>query len=146
MFGMRKGLKLARAAGVPFAKIFVPSCLRQNLRQELRLRAKVFGFQSSFLAGFLNRGKVDMRGEVLFAGIGQQVIAWVMTKIGAKCALGACGRKDLIVSQAVINREQFSAFQNPGGGTPPVFGGRTGFDGVVVGQNGFQLQIVNRES
>ena len=68
MFGVREGLKLARAAGVPFAKIFFLHGVAQNLREKLWLRAKVFGFQSGVFAGFLNGGKIDVRGEVLFAG------------------------------------------------------------------------------
>ena len=89
MFGMRERLKLARAARVPFAKIFVALRLRQNLREELRLRAKNFGFQSGFFASFLDGGKIDVRGQILFAGIRQNIVGCAMAKISAQRAVGA---------------------------------------------------------
>src|ERR1035437_4368122 len=106
MFRVREGLKLARAAGIPSAKRFILHGVSQNLREELRLRAKVFGFQSGVFAGFLNGGKIDVRGEVLFADVGQQIVADVVPKIGAERAARASGRKNFGGGVAVINREQ----------------------------------------
>src|ERR1019366_4450411 len=135
MFRVREGLKLARAAGIPSAKRFILHGVSQNLREKLWLRAKVFSFQSGVFAGFLNGGKIDVRGEVLFADVGQQIVADVMPKIGAQSSACASGRKDFIGGVAVINREQLAVRQNFRGFAPPVFGGGRSFDGVVVGEN-----------
>ena len=135
MFRVREGLKLARAAGIPFAKRFILHGVSQNLREELRLRAKVFGFQSGFFAGFLDGGKIDVRGQILFADVGQQIVTDVMPEIRAERAARAAGRKDFAGGVAVINREQPAVRQNASSCAPPVFGGGRSFDGVTVGQN-----------
>ena len=135
MFRVREGLKLARAAGVPLAKIFFLHGVAKNLREKLWLRAKVFGFQSGVFAGFLNGGKIDVRGEVLFADVGQQIVADVMPEIRAQSSARASGRKNFGGGVAVINREQFAVRQNASGCAPPVFGGGRSFDGVTVGQD-----------
>src|ERR1035437_10055505 len=135
MFRVREGLKLARAAGIPSAKRFILHGGSQNLREELRLRLKTFGRQSDGFAGFLNGGKIDLRGEVLFAGAGQKIVADVMPEIRAERAACAAGRKDFVSGVAVINREQPAVRPNASGFAPPVFGSGRSFDGVVVGEN-----------
>src|SRR5664280_3450815 len=94
MFRVREGLKLARAAGIPFAKRFILHGVSQNLREELWLRAKVFGFQSGVFAGFLNGEEINMRGQILFADVGQQIVTDVMPEIRAERAARAAGRKN----------------------------------------------------
>ncbi len=84
MFRMREGLKLARALGVPIAKSFVFHGRTENAGEKLRLGEKTFRRQPGGFAGFLNRGEIDVRGQILFAGIGQQVVAAVMTLIRAQ--------------------------------------------------------------
>ncbi|MEI9962266.1 MAG: hypothetical protein WDM76_14375 [Limisphaerales bacterium] len=103
MFRVREGLELARAAGIPLAEIFILYSLSQNLRQELRLRAKLFRLESGIFSNFLDSGKIDMRGEVLLAGIGQQVVADMMLGIGAERAFTRLGGKEFIGGQSVIN-------------------------------------------
>src|ERR1035437_5807784 len=123
MIRVREGLKLARATGVPFAKRFFLHGGSQNLREELRLRLKTFGRQSDGFAGFLNGGKIDVRGQILFAGTGQKIVADVMPKIGAQSSACASGRKDFGGGVAVINREQLAMRQNSRRFAPPVLGG-----------------------
>ena len=106
MFRMREGLKLAGLGRGPsvfastsvrlrrdralrrdkFAKRFSPQGFFQNLRQKLRLRQKTFRLQAARFAGCLNRGKIDVGGEVLLADVGQKIVAGVMAKIGAERA------------------------------------------------------------
>ena len=136
---MRQRLELAGAAGAPFAKGFVPHGFFQNAGKKLRLCLKTFGRQSGGFANLLNGGKIDVGGQILFAGIRQQIVADVMPEIRAERALRARGRKKFVGGQAIINREQSSARQTSGGLTPPVFGGGRSLDGVVVGQNGLQF-------
>ena len=41
-------------------------------------------FNPGVFAGFLNRGKIDVGGQVLFAGIRQQVVGDVVPEISAR--------------------------------------------------------------
>ena len=143
MFRVREGLKLARATGCPIRQRFcIFRGLFQNPRQKLRLRRKTFRLQPGGFAGGLNRGKIDVRGEVLLADVRQKVVGGVMAKIRAERAARPARRKQFVIGQAVINRHQPSAFQNVRRFTPPVFGGGTDFDGVAVGKH---LQKRRRE-
>src|SRR5258708_31495254 len=102
MFGMCKRLKLARARIVPFKRFYFQS-LFENLRQELRLWGKKFRFQSGLFTGLFNRVEIDVRGQILFADVCQDVIGGMMTKIGAERAVGSSGRKHFVGGEAVIN-------------------------------------------
>ena len=124
MFGVRQRLELACTAGVPFTKGFFLHGFFKNAREKLGLRAKNFGFQPGFLAGFLNRGKVDVRRQILFADVRQNIIRYMMPKISAQRAVGASGQKLFSGGEAVINRHQFAAGQTFSGLTPPSFRGR----------------------
>ncbi len=123
MFGMREGLKLARAAGIPFRKTFFPRGPFQNAREKLRLRLKTFRGQPGCFTGLLDCGKIDVRGQILFAGIRQQVIADLMPEIGAKRAVRARRRKSFSLRESVINRHQLAVSQTSGGLMPPLLGG-----------------------
>jgi len=138
MLRVRESLKLPRARRRPGAKGFVRQSFFQDLRQEFCLRGIIFCFQPSFFARFLDRGEINVRGQILFADVGEQIVADMVPEIGAQRAVGARGRKLLVTGEAVINRDQFSARQNTGGCAPPAFGGGRSLDGVAVGQDGFQ--------
>ena len=107
----------------------------QNFHQKFRLAAKKFRHQPGVLARLVNRGKIDMGGEVLSAGIRQKVVGGVVAEIGAERSTGARGRKHFVGGEAVVNGQQFAARQNAGGLAPPIFRGGRGFDGVAVGQD-----------
>ena len=64
-----------------------------------------------------------MRGQILFAGVGEQIVADAVALVGAQRATGARGGKLFGGGEAIINRHQFALRQNPGGRAPPVFGG-----------------------
>ena len=145
MFRMRERLKLPRAAGVPFGKGIFRDGLLENTREKPRLRAKIHGLQSAGLARILNGREIDVRGQILFARIGQQIVGDMVAMIRAKRAAKAGRRKHFVTSEAVVKRQQFAARQNSGGGAPPSFGGRTGFDDVAIRQHGFQLRIADCE-
>ena len=138
MFRVGERLKLPRAASVPFSQPAVFFSLRQNFHQKFRLTAKEFCLQSGIFARFLNRGKIDVGGQVLPARIRQKIVGGVVPEIRAERAAGARGRKHFVGGEAVVNGQQLAARQNAGGFAPPVFGGGRDFDGVAVGQNGFQ--------
>ncbi len=87
MFGMGQCLKLARAVRGPFAEGIILHCLLKNACEELRLRQKFFGRQAGLFPGVLDRGKIDVRGQVLFAGVGQQIAGGTMTEIRAQRAI-----------------------------------------------------------
>jgi len=83
MLQMRKGLKLPVSLRAPLAKGFrVFEHPFRDSRQKLRLRGKDFRCQPTHLTGGLNYGKVDVCGEVLFAGVCQNVVGGVMAEIG----------------------------------------------------------------
>lgn len=52
--------------------------------QKLCLRGKDFLLESGGFTGCLNCSKVDVRGEVLFAGVGEQIVGELMMPIGAQ--------------------------------------------------------------
>ena len=71
MVGMREGLKLAGLTGPPFAKEFLLDGGFQNTREKLRLGAKFLRPQTGGFARCLNRREINVRGQILFAGIRQ---------------------------------------------------------------------------
>ena len=87
MFRMSQSLKLPCATRIPPVKNFVAQSFFQNLRQEFCLGEKKLRFQSGFLARFLNCREIDVRGQILFAGVCQQIVVDVMSKIGAQRAV-----------------------------------------------------------
>ena len=91
MVGVRERLKLADLLRVELRKKFFLHGLAQNAREKLRLGAISFRYHSGGFAGFLDRGKIDVRGQILSAGVGQDVIGDLMAKICAQRAVGARG-------------------------------------------------------
>jgi len=83
MFRMREGLKLARAGSVPVAKGFVLCRSFQNLRQKLCLGQNPFRGQPGGFTGGLDGREIDVRRDVLFAGVGEEVADNLLAKIGA---------------------------------------------------------------
>ena len=74
MFRVREGLKLARAAAFHSPKVFSSIAFS-------RMRVRNFGWVQKFsvfnpacFAGFLDGGEIDVRSQILFAGIGQQIV------------------------------------------------------------------------
>ena len=89
MFGMREGLKLPRAGTVPFAQSSTGLGLRQDLCQESCLRQKAFRRQAGGFTGFLAGGEIDVRRQILFAGVGQNIAGDLMPVIGPQRAIQA---------------------------------------------------------
>ena len=87
VFRMREGLKLPDLSRIQAGEIPLPYGRTQYPGEELRLRAVIFGFQSSFLTGFLNGRKINVGGQVLFAWTHQQIVTDVVLMIGAKGAI-----------------------------------------------------------
>ena len=87
MFRMREGLKLARLRPVFHSPKELPfACLLPKFPSEIATAPENFRLQSGGFARFLNRGKIDVRGEVLLPDVGQKVVAGVMAEIGAERA------------------------------------------------------------
>ena len=135
MFGMRERLKLARARRVPFTEGIFFHRGGENAREKLRLRGKNFGRPTSFFANFLDRGKIDVRGQILFADIREQIVAHAMAMIRAQRSAQSARRKYFIRAETIINRHQFSIFKNARRRAPPIFGGGRGFNRVTIRQN-----------
>ena len=66
------------------AERFVLFSRCQNVHKEFRLAPEKFRRQSGVFARLANRGKIDMGGEVLAAGIRQKVVGGVVAEIRAK--------------------------------------------------------------
>ena len=135
MFGMGECLKLADLLGVQAGKGRFLHGPAEDAREELRLGAKIFRAQSGGFTGSLNGGEIDVRGQILFAGMREQIVADAMAVIGAQRAARAGGGNHLRIGEAVINGEQLAVLQIAGGLTPPVLGGGTGFNRVAIGQD-----------
>ena len=145
MFGMREGLKLARLAAVHSPKEFVSRRpFPESASGIAPASENISVFNPASSPAFWMRGKIDVRGQVLFAGVGQKIVADMMAEIGAQRAARARGRKQFVGGEAVVNRQQFAALQNARGFAPPVFGGGRSFDGVAVGQDGTANPAVRR--
>ena len=80
MFGMRQGLELARLARIPVPSPRASKAFHDP-RQEPRLRYQIVGFQAGGFSRVLQGREIDVRGEVLFAGAGQQIVARMMPVI-----------------------------------------------------------------
>ena len=91
MFGMCERLKLANLLCIQAGKGFFGHGFLQNAREKLRLGAIIFRFQPSLLADFLDGGKIDVRGQILFADIRQQIVADMMAMIRAQCSVKSRG-------------------------------------------------------
>ena len=140
VFGMGEGLELAVLFGVPLAEGIVLERLIEDTGQELGLGAKTFRLQAGGFAGALDGREIDVGGQVLFAGMCQEIIADVVTMIGAKRPAGAAGRKQFGIGEAIINRHELPICQGPGGSAPPILGGGTGFNGIEVRQHFLKLR------
>src|SRR5882672_2227921 len=79
-----------------------------------------------------------MRGQVLFAGTGQQIGSLLMPGIGAERSLRPCRAEELFVRQTVVHGQQPAARQRGRSLTPPIHRGRAGFRGEAVGQHGLK--------
>ena len=100
MFRVCQCLKLARARGRPFgeARLVTPRGL-SDTSQEFALGKHPFGFQAGRFACFLQRRQIDMRGQVLFAGIGQQIAGGGMPMIRAQGASRSVRREKFLAGQ-----------------------------------------------
>ena len=96
------------------------------------------------------RGEIDVRGEVLFPDLRQQVVADLVAMISAESSPWARGLKNLFGSgETIINGDKFAIADTGSSGAIKNFGGRTHFNGVTVRQHGeqfgsnFQFPIFN---
>jgi len=135
--GMGEGLKLPDLFRGELREcfLFLRDGFLEDAGKELRLRAKLFGAQAGGFAGGLDGAEIDMGGEVLAAGIGQEIVCDVVLVIGAQGAFLAGGRKLFFGGIAVVDGQHFSVSERGGGFAPPGFGSRTGFNDVAVGEN-----------
>ena len=81
---MGEGLKLASLHGGPFAGtgLGFPDALR-DAGEKTGLRRKRLRCQPGGFPGGLQRGEIYMRGDVLSAGIRQEIIAGLMTPVSS---------------------------------------------------------------
>jgi len=100
-------LKLAREFGGPVAE---PGPARlellENGGEKLGLSLEGVGMKSTAFAGALNCGEVNVGGQVLFAGAGEEVGAHPVTVVCAQGALVAFRQKEFLSGQAVVDGEQ----------------------------------------
>ena len=136
MVGVGEGLKLPGARGGEFRdRHFVLTKFFHEPGQETGLRNEFVRPQAGRFPGGLQAREVDLRGEVLPAGLREHVAAGVMTVIGAQRSVRPWWREKFCVAQSVINGEQFSRTQRRGGLTPPLLRRRANFGGESVWQH-----------
>ena len=103
VFGMGQGLELARALGVEGREPALGHGLLQDSREKPGLGAQGFGLQAGGFAGLLDGGEIDVRGEVLFAGMGEQIVRDMVAMIGPQGAVEARGRNHFLRRIAIVD-------------------------------------------
>ena len=100
---------------------------------------ELFGLQSGRFAGALGQAEVGVGGEVLFAGVGQDVVDEFLVAVTAhgSVRLACCG--PVVRAVAVVERDQFPGGQFVSGGAPPRVGLRRQFGRVLIRQHVEQL-------
>ena len=144
MLRMRQGLKCSRMLCNPFSRqwIFFAQPLH-DFREEFCLGREGFGFQAFGLSGGADRGKIDLRGEVLFARPRQQIGFQMMTIICPQRSIPSLRGEELLLLESVIEGQQLAIFQRPRRLPPPFFGGVADLSRKTVGQD---LQQTGRQT
>ena len=95
MFGMGQGLELADLGGSPIAEGgSLAIGVADDAGEELCLAHQGFGAQAFGFAGFAEDGEVDVGGEVLFAGVDEQVAGLMVAMTGAEVPCFRSGVKN----------------------------------------------------
>lgn len=140
MVRVGEGLKLAEPIAGPLTGCpFMFPGLRGDVSKELLLEGEGFGLEAEGVAGGLEGGEVDVGGDVLGAGLGEDIGVNLVVAIGAQGSGFAFRPEELVGAEAIIKREQPAASQGRGGCPPPVSGGRTNLGGETVGEEIEQL-------
>ena len=90
----------------------------QNAHQKTGLGDKRFGRESSHFTDFLQRAEEYMRGDILFTGIGEQIVGNSMPAIGARCSVNAFGAPEFLVGEEIINGAELACAKRTGGRFP----------------------------
>ena len=132
---MGEGLELAKHGGIGGWGGRGPAAGGEG-GEETGLCGERVGAEAGGFAGGLERGEIDVGGEVLAAGSGEEVRAGTVLRVGAERAVGAGGREEIRGVQAVIEGEKFAVTQGVRGVAPPRDGGGADFGGEAIGQHG----------
>ena len=136
---MNQGLKLARFAEKPISKTTtIRKQIRRNSAQPPALRNQVKSLEPGGFASLDNLRKIHVGGEVLVAGLGQEIRRHLMATVRPKRALSALRAEPWPIGIAIIQSHEPAAGQVLCGDTPPGHGFRAFLDDVAVGQHAFQ--------
>jgi len=104
MFGVNQRLELSATLFIPRPKrIWRQARLGENCCQEFGLLHERRRLQTGALPGLLQRGKIHMRGQILFPWLAQNVAAHVMARKGSQSPLGALRMESLFIQQPIVN-------------------------------------------
>lgn len=103
-----EGLELAQDSGIGGRCGGVPGACGDG-GEKTALRGEGFGAQACGFTGGLERGEIDVGGEVLLSRRGKQIGAGTVLGVGAEGSVRAAGREKIEGAQAVVEREEFAA-------------------------------------